>query len=413
MQGSNITITIAFLAGLASFLSPCVLPLVPGYVSMISGVSIDRLKGEGGSKASARRAVILNSLAFNAGLSVIFVSLGAAAGWIGASVLSNPYVRVIGGIIIIAFGLQLIGLLKIGALYKDTRLLSSQGKPRGLLGSLTLGMAFAAGWTPCIGPILGGIIGLAATSGGWKSGLLLSSFYAAGLAVPFLLTGIGINQFLGFYAKFRKHLHKVEVVSGCVLIFIGALVASGYATRLASSRLAAVLPNLESKIKVAPTTNEGATAAPNTSAAKEFALAPDIEFPTLGGKTLRLNELRGRVVLLNFWATWCIPCRSEIPALSAMQKDLEARGLKIVGASWDDTPELIKEFQKDIKQDYEIVLGGENVSAKLPASPLPTTYIIDREGRIRQKIIGEKDRAGFEAIIKPLLDEAPASVAAK
>ena len=163
-------IVISFAAGVLSFLSPCVLPLVPGYISLMSGVSIDNLK-EG---VSSRRAVIINSLAFNAGLSVIFLVLGTTAGLVGAAVTSNPWVRVIGGLVIIAFGLQLIGLLKIAALYKDTRFFSSD-KPRGVLGSAALGMAFAAGWTPCIGPILGGIIGLAATSGGWRSGLDLRS----------------------------------------------------------------------------------------------------------------------------------------------------------------------------------------------------------------------------------------------
>src|SRR6476659_9217524 len=243
MDDNGITlfrIVISFAAGIASFLSPCVLPLVPGYISLISGVSIDGLK-EG---TSSRRAVIINSLAFNAGLSVIFLILGTTAGLVGAAITSNPWVRIIGGLVIIVFGLQLIGILKIATLYKDTRFFS-QDKPRGILGSVTLGMAFAAGWTPCIGPILGGIIGLAATSGGWKSGLVLSSFYSAGLAVPFLLTGLGINKFLGFYGKFRKHLHKVEVVSGVVLIVVGLLVMSGQSTLLASSKLTAWLPNLE------------------------------------------------------------------------------------------------------------------------------------------------------------------------
>ena len=147
--------------------------------------------------------------------------------------------RIIGGLVIIAFGLQLIGLLKISALYKDTRFFSDD-KPRGMFGSAALGMAFAAGWTPCIGPILGGIIGLAATSGGWRSGLVLSAFYSAGLAVPFLLTGLGINQFLSFYKNFRKHLHKVEVVSGVVLILVGLLVMSGQSTLLASSKFMAL-----------------------------------------------------------------------------------------------------------------------------------------------------------------------------
>jgi len=247
MEVSNInlvTIGISFAAGILSFLSPCVLPLVPGYISLISGVSVDRLK-EG---SNSRQAVILNSLAFNAGLSVIFLILGTTAGLVGAALTSNPWVRIIGGIVIIAFGLQLIGLLKISALYKDTRLFS-QDKPKGMLGSLTLGMAFAAGWTPCIGPILGGIIGLAATSGGWRSGLVLSAFYSAGLAIPFLVTGLAISKFLGFYSGFRKHLHKVEVVSGCVLILVGLLVMTGQSTKLASSRFMAVVPNLEGLLK--------------------------------------------------------------------------------------------------------------------------------------------------------------------
>ncbi len=391
-----LTIGISFLAGILSFLSPCVLPLVPGYISLISGVSVDSLK-EG---ANSRRAVIMNSLAFNAGLSIIFVALGTTAGLVGSAVLSNPWVRIIGGLVIIAFGLQLIGLLKIGALYRDTRVFSDN-EPRGMLGSLALGLAFAAGWTPCIGPILGGIIGLAATSGGWRSGLILSAFYSAGLAVPFLFTGLGINQFLTFYGKFRKHLHKVEVVSGIVLIAIGILVMTNRVTILASSWLAGVLPNLESRLKI----DSGNAPAKPLTASANAQPAPDVQFAKLEGGNFRLAELRGRVVVLNFWATWCIPCRSEIPALSAMGKSMAGEGLTVVGVSYDDTAEMVQEFQKDLKQDYLVVLGGKDVGSQLPASPLPTTYIIDRQGLIREKFIGERSQAAFEAVIKPLLLE--------
>src|SRR6266700_4227782 len=232
MQGSNITIGIAFVAGILSFLSPCVLPLVPGYVSLISGVSIDRLKE--GSATGARRAVVFNSLAFNVGLSMIFLALGTTAGVIGGSILTNPGIRIIGG-----------------------------------------------------------IIGLAATSGGWRSGLLLSAFYSAGLAVPFLLTGLSINQFLGFYSRFRKHLHKVEVVSGVVLIVVGLLVASGYSTMLASSKLAALLPNAEGWIKVKPAGNP-IPYRPGFDKAN-LELAPDVQFQTLAGKPFHLSEARGHV----------------------------------------------------------------------------------------------------------------------
>jgi cytochrome c-type biogenesis protein len=409
-EGINlINIVISFGAGILSFLSPCVLPLVPGYISLMSGVSIDNLK-EG--TTSSRRAVIVNSLAFNAGLSVIFLVLGTTAGLVGAAITSNPWVRIIGGLVIIAFGLQLMGLLKISALYKDTRLFSND-KPRGVLGSAALGMAFAAGWTPCIGPILGGIIGLAATSGGWRSGLVLSAFYSAGLAVPFLLTGLGINQFLSFYKNFRRHLHKVEVVSGVVLILVGLLVMSGKSTLLTSGKITALVPNAEGLLNRWFKPGAQKPAAPATAQTGNFEMVPDVEFQTLAGKPFRLKELQGQVVLLNFWATYCIPCREEIPALNALQHELQSQGLKIVGASLDDSADGVNAYQQEVaKFEYDVLLGGSDAKVKFQQSVLPTTYLIDRQGRIRQKIIGARDKAAWEAAVKPLLAETPATASA-
>jgi cytochrome c-type biogenesis protein len=406
MEGQSISllnIAISFAAGILSFLSPCVLPLVPGYISLISGVSIEGLK-EG---TTNRRAVIINSLAFNAGLSVIFLVLGTTAGLVGAAITSNPWVRIIGGIVIIAFGLQLIGLLKISALYKDTRFFSDD-KPRGFFGSAALGMAFAAGWTPCIGPILGGIIGLAATSGGWRSGLVLSAFYSAGLAVPFLLTGLGINNFLSLYKNFRRHLHKVEVLSGVVLILVGLLVMSGKSTLLATSTVLAWIPNAESLLKLQTTTPP-----PPPPANTSYQSVPDVEFQTLAGKPFRLKELQGQVVLLNFWATWCVPCREEIPTLNTLQQELQAQGLKIIGATLEDTADGVNAYQQEVKKfEYDILLGGSDAKVKFAAGQLPTTYLIDRQGRIRQKIIGARDKAGWEAAVKPLLAETPTTASA-
>jgi cytochrome c-type biogenesis protein len=401
MQGVSIgNIGIAFAGGLLSFLSPCVLPLVPGYISLISGVSIDRLKGDGDTKATARLAVITNSLAFNAGLSLVFLFLGAAAGFAGQAVLNNIWIRIIGGIVIIAFGFQLMGVLKIRTLYKDTRLFGQQ-KPRGIFGSITLGMAFAAGWTPCIGPILGGIIGLAATSGGWRSGLILSAFYSAGLSVPFLVTGLGINQFLGFYQKFRRHLHKVEVVSGVMLILIGLLVASGKTTILNSQKLAGIIPNLESWLKF----NTGPQTAAKPS---DLGAIPDASFNSTDGRPLKISDYKGQVVLLNFWATWCVPCREEIPTFNAMQKDYEARGFKVVGVMAYDAEGDLASYP--IKFDYTILRGADDEVAKYQVpQALPTTIIIDRDGHMRKKFIGASDRASFDAVVKPLLDETAAT----
>lgn len=397
---SLFNIAIAFAGGLLSFLSPCVLPLVPGYISLMSGVSVDHLKTNSGS---SRRAVIANSLAFNAGLSVIFLVLGGTAGLLGSKIFSNPYVRIGSGLVIIVFGLHLIGLLKIKYLYTDTRQFSNE-KPSGILGSLTLGIAFAAGWTPCIGPILGGIIGLAASSGGWKGGLILAAFYSAGLAVPFLLTGLGINQFLGFYTRFRKHLHKVEVVSGIILISIGLLIMTNRVTILTSSWLAGILPNLEAGFQLR-TDDSHQTKDAGQNAPK----APDVQFTKLDGSPLRLSEYRGRVVLLNFWATWCVPCRSEMPEFNQMQSTLAAKGLTIIGASVSplDTPDVIQSFQRDVKQEYTVVRGEESIGGQFNNGPgLPVTHILDREGRIRKTFFGPQSREVFESAISPLLNEA-------
>ncbi len=228
----SISLVAAFTAGLVSFLSPCVLPLVPGYVSLISGVSVDQLKA-GGSDDLVLKKVLTHSLLFILGFSLVFISLGASATWLGQILLSRMSILYkIGGLVIIFFGLHLTGLLKIGMLYRDARF-HSAGKPATVGGALVIGMAFAFGWTPCLGPILAVILGMAANQETVLQGVFLLAVYSAGLAVPFLLTSLGINHFLKFYQRFRSHLHQLEVFSGVVLIVLGAMIFSNQFTRLA------------------------------------------------------------------------------------------------------------------------------------------------------------------------------------
>ncbi|HUY12146.1 MAG TPA: cytochrome c biogenesis protein CcdA [Terriglobia bacterium] len=222
-MGHQLSIPIAFLAGVVSFLSPCVLPLIPGYISMLSGVSMEELKG-GGDAALVQR-IVRNSFAFVIGFSIVFISLGASATFVGNFLLSKRTVfNIIAGVIIIIFGLHLTGLIKIPFLYRDARIHTGAPK-RGFLGAFLLGFAFAFGWTPCIGPILAGILALAATRQTVFQGMFLLAIYSAGLAIPFLATSLGLSQFLKFYGRFRKHLHAVEVASGVLLIVIGTLIA--------------------------------------------------------------------------------------------------------------------------------------------------------------------------------------------
>ena len=231
-MNNQLSIPIAFLAGVASFLSPCVLPLVPGYISMLSGESMEALKAGGGAPLVAR--IFRNSIAFVAGFSIVFIALGASATWVGNFLLSQRTVfNVVAGAIIIIFGLHLTGLVKIPLLYRDARL--ETGAPRrGLLGSFVLGFAFAFGWTPCIGPVLSTILGLAALDGTFMKGVFLLWIYSLGLAVPFLLTSLAVDRFLIFYGRFKRHFHTVEVLSGVLLIAIGGLIVSGHFTWLSS-----------------------------------------------------------------------------------------------------------------------------------------------------------------------------------
>ena len=221
----------AFTAGLVSFLSPCVLPLVPGYISMISGASVQDLKDAG--DPGLLRKVLFHSLLFIAGFSVVFVSLGASATWLGQILLSRMAVLYkIAGLVIILFGLHMTGLLKIGLLYRDKRFRTA-GKPPSAGGAFVIGLAFAFGWTPCIGPILAAILAMAASQTTILAGVFLLAIYSAGLAVPFLLTSLGVNHFLRFYHRFRSHLHQVEVFGGVVLIILGAMILTNQFTRLA------------------------------------------------------------------------------------------------------------------------------------------------------------------------------------
>jgi len=220
----------AFVAGLVPFLSPCVLPLVPGYVSLISGVGIEELQQP---DASLFRKVMLNSIAFIIGFSIVFVMLGALsteAGQLAARYKST--LARIAGVLIIVFGLHLTGLMRIKALYADKRLHGVKGGSTAW-GAFVIGFAFAFGWTPCVGPILSVILGFAATQDSISKGILLLTIYSLGLAVPFLLTALGIGRFLKFYGRFRRHMHAIEVASGGLLIALGLLLVFGKFTLLA------------------------------------------------------------------------------------------------------------------------------------------------------------------------------------
>jgi cytochrome c-type biogenesis protein len=214
----------AFVAGLISFLSPCVLPLVPGYVSLISGAGVDQLQAQ---ESDLLKKVMLNSIAFVLGFSIVFVTLGAISTSVGQLLaIYKTKLAVVAGVVIIIFGLHLTGVFQIKALLADTLLHQLKGGSTAW-GAFVIGFAFAFGWTPCVGPILAVILGFAAAQDSVIKGIFLLAIYSLGLAVPFLLTSLGIERFLKFYSRFRSHMHALEVASGVLLIILGGLLVFG------------------------------------------------------------------------------------------------------------------------------------------------------------------------------------------
>jgi cytochrome c-type biogenesis protein len=436
-----------FLAGLISFLSPCVLPLVPGYVSMLSGVGVEQLKEGQGSSSK----LLSSASAFVVGFSAVFITMGATASAVGAFLLRNRNLLApIAGALIVLFGLHLVGwLVKISVrtglivgivlivvgllmnlragtnfflkpvqfyaaaliflfgpsltrwLNRDVHLRNVGGNKPGIVSGFLLGFAFALGWTPCIGPILTSVLAIAAMREKITEGVILLMFYSAGLAIPFLLTAVGIGRFLKFYQKFRRHLHTVEVSSGVLLLAIGALIFVNGLTYL-SGTLGRFNPeNLLGAVKGHAPVNE-VTASTVSHAA--LADEPDVTFKNLEGGEVPLASLKGKVVLLNFWATWCEPCRSEIPVLITLQDKYSSKGFTMLGASMDeDGVKAVDPFihttefdvaGKQRTMDYPIVLGSDAITDKFGGLlGMPTSYLISRDGKIVKKYIGVVNEA--------------------
>jgi len=499
---TDVSLAAAFLAGLVSFLSPCVLPLVPGYISMLSGVGMEQLRG--GEVPSSR--LLASAFSFVAGLSVVFITLGASASALGQLLKENRNTLTpIAGALVLLFGLQLLGVLVklstrvgiilgallvaagitsillhrplfagLGALHffslsligffgpslarwlnRDVHLRTSVAQPS-TWSAFLLGGAFAFGWSPCLGPIVGVVLGLAGASGTVARGVLLLAVYSAGLAVPFILTALEMSRFLKFYQSFRKYLHAVEVFSGALLLLIGALVFMNKMTWLAAKlsflnsvtgwlerpltgvshgpvfwllvglallgivalavvRYGEVFRSMQGR-KTAfvlltvlvliigtyyadkytrPKTNMSL----NTVAAAEGQPAPDVTFKDLDGKDVSLAQYRGKVVLVNFWATWCEPCQIEIPWLIEMQQKYGPKGFTILGVDVDDEGKgVVAHFVEKERFDvngqklpfnYPIFTGNDAVADKFGGLlGYPTSFLISKDGRQIKKIQG-------------------------
>jgi cytochrome c-type biogenesis protein len=234
MPGSeNISIFVALSAGFISFLSPCILPLIPSYLAFITGVSIEVLTCEDSLK-QVRIKVIVNSLMFILGFSLIFIALGASATFLGKFLSRNiRWFEIIGGALVILFGLHFAGIFRLRFLDREKKV-HLTNKPLGYLGTVLVGMAFGAGWTPCVGPILGSILTMAATTQNIIKGVALLAFYSLGIAIPFFISALILHKFFEYFQSVRKYFKVITIVGGILLIAVGILLVSGYFSAVSS-----------------------------------------------------------------------------------------------------------------------------------------------------------------------------------
>jgi cytochrome c-type biogenesis protein len=232
-QGPDISLFIAFAAGLLSFVSPCVLPLVPSYVTYITGLTVEELTSETERKR-VRGTIILNSLLFISGFSAVFIAFGASASLAGQLLLTyQEFIRKLGGVLIVVFGLYVMGLLKLKFLTAEKRI-HFTSRPAGYVGSFLVGVAFAAGWTPCVGPILGTILVYASMTDSMLTGVKLLTSYSLGIALPLFITALAVDSFLNYFKRVKAYMYSISVASGLFLVLIGVMIYTNSLTMFTS-----------------------------------------------------------------------------------------------------------------------------------------------------------------------------------
>lgn len=545
MDFGNVTIGLAFVAGLISFISPCVLPLVPAYIGYLGGRVTNTVAGEvrvgTGGQAVVRAApysrfnTFLHGVAFVAGFAFVFVIFGllttAFVQQVGGRnvILVTKIIGRLGGVLIIFFGLHFMGVLPSvfnrlmshkrilshpltsvvmaitgialivwgftgtlspsltstlttvdgdvshlewttiialflasayvmwlvlgrafttpkrfwtavimslqNALYADTRRQMTAKGGQGYSGSVIMGVIFSAGWTPCIGPVYGAVLTLAANTGDVvRAGPLLLG-YALGLGVPFMLTALLLDGAQGVLRKLQRHMHKIELVSGAFLVLIGYLVAVGSLQDLSQSlaqapELVTLSTNIENSVIgsfsgeataiPAPTGIEPtaqATVAPlgSITGAAEAITGPnfgtsvgdrvaDFEAVTDSGETVKLSDLKGKFVLLNFWATWCIPCRTEMPEFEKAYQQNESKGFTILAINNQETREDVQGFRDELGVTFPMLMDEQGaLQEKFGVSAYPSTFLIDPDGVIVARQFGALTAEQIDELVSSAL----------
>lgn len=416
MSGFNLSVSVSlvtvFVQGILSFFSPCVLPLLPLYLGYLSGSM-----GDAQGAQTSRVKTLVNTLFFVIGISAAFFLLALGMTALGQAL--HQYQKIIiqvGGILIIAFGLFQLGVFRPMALEQDRRIrFPLQKLAMSPLVALVFGFTFSFAWTPCVGPALASVLLMAGSADTALQGFALIGLYTLGFVLPFLAVALFAGGLLKLFQKHRNVVRYTVKVGGALLVVIGLLMVTGWMDSLSGS-LAGSDPQATPTVQV--TQQPEATDTPEATDAPEESQAPipalDFTLTDQFGNTHTLDQYKGKTILLNFWGTWCGPCRSEMPDLQAVyedygnnEKDLVVLGVAAPNLGQEGSAEDITAFLEENGYTYPTLMNEDaSLFYSYGISSFPTTFMIDKNGNVYGYIMGAQSREVFDNIIQQTMDGA-------
>ena len=416
MSGFDLSVSVSlvtvFVQGILSFFSPCVLPLLPLYLGYLSGSM-----GDAQGAQTSRVKTLVNTLFFVIGISAAFFLLALGMTALGQAL--HQYQKIIiqvGGILIIAFGLFQLGVFRPMALEQDRRIrFPLQKLAMSPLVALVFGFTFSFAWTPCVGPALASVLLMAGSADTALQGFALIGLYTLGFVLPFLAVALFAGGLLKLFQKHRNVVRYTVKVGGALLVVIGLLMVTGWMDSLSGS-LAGSDPQATPTVQV--TQQPEATDTPKATDAPEESQAPipalDFTLTDQFGNTHTLDQYKGKTILLNFWATWCGPCRSEMPDLQAVyedygnnEKDLVVLGVAAPNLGQEGSAEDITAFLEENGYTYPTLMNEDaSLFYSYGISSFPTTFMIDKNGNVYGYIMGAQSREVFDDIIQQTMDGA-------